>query len=180
MDNTGWVVNPSQDKIFCQTGTLTTSRFHDYSPILVSTSIVNHDDAADDTELLNSILTWSSDVDRDNMNFTACYSYTGIKAHHDDASDIRVNFVAYQMNLHRRMSHIEGGMVPLPSWRRNSQCVMVDTKVITSPFLGQEYSMVQAARSHYFLFFSQRREALKFCMILLALLKLLPSSYLFT
>ena len=129
-----WTQSPIQTNIYFQEGFINTSRFHEYSPIIVSVSAtVDGGNYSSDAYLLSSMIVWTENVDRENGNFTACYCYTGAKEIHDDPTKTKINlhYVAYQKNLHRRMSYVEGDVVALPNWRRGTQCAKIKTKVIS-------------------------------------------------
>ena len=133
LDWKNWTQSTTQKNIYCQTGHLDTSRFHNYSDILVSVSaVVDGGGHSGFSYLLKSVRAWVAAKDRD--SFSACYSYTshpGQEAIHNDSSKVKVkmHFVAYQKNMHRRMSHVEGDEVALPSWKNGIQCTKVKTKV---------------------------------------------------
>ena len=48
---------------------------------------------------------------------------------HDRSNHIHLDYVAYQVNVHRRTKFLEGGSVDIPKWDTGSRCMHIKPKV---------------------------------------------------
>ena len=102
------------------------SKFHNYSDILIATSLLS----STPSPFYTGVSTWVQDVNE--THFTGCASVIGGGSPKAD----QINYVIYQINLHTRIREspwtsatMQGGSIKLDSWKRGSQCVTVMNKV---------------------------------------------------
>jgi hypothetical protein len=109
----------------CKVITLNHTLFHDYSDILIQTT-VSFPKKQNHGLFQAGVASWTEDVKK--TSFKACVKVTG--GAYDTAvyGNPHVEWVAYQKNVHRRINNLglnpsfEGGSIKVPNFRRGVSC----------------------------------------------------------
>jgi hypothetical protein len=119
---------------FCKTIPYNATRFHDYSDILIATT-VSFPNKPHHNEFRSGVAVWTENVDRAAETFKACVKVTSGKYDTAVYGKPHVDWVAYQKNVHRRINRkgenpsLEGDSITVPSFRRGVRCFNLTTEV---------------------------------------------------
>lgn len=125
---------PGNDGLACKVITLNSTIFHDYSDVLIATS-VSFPKKKNHGLFQAGVASWTEQATK--ASFKACVKVTG--AAYDTAvyGHPHVDWVAYQKNVHRRINNIgekayvAGDTLTVPNFRRGVKCMPIDNSKIT-------------------------------------------------